>query len=346
MILGFPPVPPLPTMVTVVHGSFLLLMMLMWRGTMTKSVSLQTAGDVAKWCAVFLFLFVSCSGINLAPNDRQYLSITIPLALGTTVISGFVCLGRAIRTKECLTAKILEFLVTFGLLLFALLPQGCVYPREASNRTACKNNLKLIGNAMHNWHDVHAAFPNCNFAEAGKPAMSWRVALLPQLDQATLRPNYDDTKNWNEPPNLIVAKSEIRQLNCPSNRFPTDAAGHWFTAYHLVTGPQTIFPLGKGLTIRDIRDGTSNTIMVAEACGSNVVWTEPRDIELEHVPLGVNLDGTSPTDSPGMLSSYHLRMAHVLFADGTVRVISNNIDRRILHHLTTANGEETIPDEW
>jgi prepilin-type processing-associated H-X9-DG protein len=98
-------------------------------------------------------------------------------------------------------------------------------------------------------------------------------------------------------------------------------------------------PLGK------IKDGSSNTIAVMEACGQNIVWNEPRDLDGTTTPAAINLRGKTRYDSPAMMSSLHQGGAHVLLADGTVRFISQDIDPQTLKALVSADGGERI-GEW
>jgi prepilin-type processing-associated H-X9-DG protein len=88
-------------------------------------------------------------------------------------------------------------------------------------------------------------------------------------------------------------------------------------------------------------DGLTNTMLLGEACGLNIVWNEPRDIEVGTLPAGVNLSGKTPGTSDGWLSSYHLDSANVAFADGSTRTISKKIDPKILKALTTVDGDDT-----
>lgn len=84
--------------------------------------------------------------------------------------------------------------------------------------------------------------------------------------------------------------------------------------------------------------------MVVEACGMNIIWNEPRDIDLTTTPIAVNLPGKPRHHSPAMVSSLHKGGGNVLFADGTIRFISQTIDPKVLQALTTARGGEPVGD--
>jgi prepilin-type processing-associated H-X9-DG protein len=98
---------------------------------------------------------------------------------------------------------------------------------------------------------------------------------------------------------------------------------------------------------KGVIDGLSYTLMLTEACGQQIVWTEPRDVDMSVSPIGINLDGEVEGRSPGVASSYHPTGCHVLFGDGAVRFLSRTIDPEVLKALITANGNETIdPSEY
>jgi hypothetical protein len=109
-----------------------------------------------------------------------------------------------------------------------------------------------------------------------------------------------------------------------------------------LTGPQAAFPDGKGLSQNQIKDGTSNTALVTEACGQQIIWTERRDIEVTDESIGVNFPNVSKYRSPAILSSYHRGGAHLFLADGSVRFISDQVDPTVLRALTTASGNDPV----
>lgn len=87
-------------------------------------------------------------------------------------------------------------------------------------------------------------------------------------------------------------------------------------------------------------------LLLAEACGQNIVWTEPRDVDVSQVPLGVNLPGSQPLASHGLVSSRHTMLdaagANTLFADGHGEFISNDVDPDVLRALVTAGAGDEV----
>jgi prepilin-type processing-associated H-X9-DG protein len=105
--------------------------------------------------------------------------------------------------------------------------------------------------------------------------------------------------------------------------------------YLAVVGPKAVFRDVGSTTFRDIKDGTSNTIMLAESHASGIHWMEPRDMTTDDIGFGVN-------SRAGGIQSSHPGMANVLMADGSVRAISDTTDPELLKAMTTIDGNEPV----
>lgn len=276
-----------------------------------------------------------------------------PLDIGLCVAMPILCAVGALRTAY-VTVKQREdtgrwMMAGTGLGFIALLlvlfatPMG--HPREAYSRTQCRNNLKQIGLAMHLYHDVMNMFPPAWQSKGTLP--SWRVALLPYLEQSDLYDSYDFGKAWDAPENVTLSEQLVAVFDCPQRpkRRQRNAANQFRTAYVVPFGPESVFD-GRGVRIRDITDGTTHSIMAVEACGTDIVWTEPRDNSAESRPLSVNRPASKVDRSDSLLSSYHMGGAQMLFADGSVRFVSEQIDPAVLKALSTKNAGEYPGDNW
>ena len=232
-------------------------------------------------------------------------------------------------------------LVGLGIFIMLSLP-AVPQAREAARRSQCKNNLKQIGIALHNYMDSYGSFP---LAVDGEPAISWRVRILPFNDQPGLYEKYDQQAAWNSEQNLPIAAIMVPGLQCPSRREPPSGSnekGYSFTDYTMLTGPGTFSGEFEPRATQGIADGASNTLAVVEAAGLNIVWTEPRDAQAGREPLGINFKGEGKSDSPGIMSSWHAGGANAAFADGAVRFLSQNIDPAVLRALTTVDGNDSV----
>jgi prepilin-type processing-associated H-X9-DG protein len=227
-------------------------------------------------------------------------------------------------------AGLLGFLVLCGGIGAALLLPAVQQAREAARRSQCLNNLKQIGLALHNYHDVYGSFPPAYIAdESGKPMHSWRVLILPFLDQQPLYNQYDFSEPWDGPGNSRLLAQMPPVFACPSHPH----TGTYTTNYAGVSGETTVFHGAEPTTMASITDGTSNTIIVGEAVGANIPWMKPEDIDVTlHPSLG----------DRGGFSSDHPGGVNVLFCDGSARLLSRSIDANTLKALFTRNGGESV----
>ncbi len=192
---------------------------------------------------------------------------------------------------------LIELLVVIAIIaiLIALLLPAVQQAREAARRTQCKNNLKQIGVALHNYHDVHSKFPqgkvvDRNKTYAGCPSwvngsgFSWRVMILPMMEQSALYSQnaVDDSGMYTcgifgngAAKRLVLLRTTLPAYLCPSDptsyvgaEKPTNYAGIGGGAKnsHGDRDPQNVAGIltFRGASMRDIVDGTSNTAMVGE----------------------------------------------------------------------------------
>jgi prepilin-type processing-associated H-X9-DG protein len=308
-------------------------------------------------CAVAMFLSFRGFRGDYAPGTYSGYGITLQLNAVRTIVMlltfgsiivWFATVFGLIKAHKQLTENgegsffwpsLGPLCVTAGLAIVSLLPTLGNH-HEAFDRAACRTNLKQVGTAIHLYHEDRAVFP---LSSTGDPSVSWRVSLLPYLEHDEIFKRYDTNVAWSHSVNLTVAQEIIPEYACPSvSRYDRhlDKQRRAFTAFAMLTGQTTAFPRGAGTTLADIKDGASNTLMVVEACGQNIVWTEPRDSSIDAMPLGINLRGKSTNDSPGITSSYHHNGCNVLFADGSVRFINENVTPKILNSMATTDGGE------
>ncbi len=217
------------------------------------------------------------------------------------------------------------------------------HPREASRRSQCRNNMKMLGLAAHNLWETNGRLPQ---SASGEVPMSWRIASLPYLDGSDHFERYDQSQAWDSPKNAPIAQSEFAAYMC-SARWTArkDEHGRYFTDYIMPTGEGTLSN-SKSQRIEEITDGASNTLLLTEASGLRIIWTEPRDHDITREPIGINLKGTSAEQSPGMISSYHREGANVLLADGDVRFLSEKTDPTVVKQLAhISDGEpKQVPE--
>jgi hypothetical protein len=169
-------------------------------------------------------------------------------------------------------------LVTVFIFLILIVPLLSAMPsaRSAARRNQCMNQLKQIAIALLNYHDVKGAFPPAYVTDAnGKPRHSWRVLILPFMEEQALYRKYKFSEPWDGPNNSKLAAQIPEVYRCPANL--SNETGNLETNYFAVVAPET----GWGKSYGQFNDGTSKTIMVIEATGLGVNWMEPRDVTLD-----------------------------------------------------------------
>ncbi|APZ94759.1 DUF1559 domain-containing protein [Fuerstiella marisgermanici] len=185
---------------------------------------------------------------------------------------------------------LIELLVVIAIIaiLIALLLPAVQQAREAARRTQCKNNMKQLGLAMHNYHDVFLTFPigrhNCCWG-------TWQVPILPYIEQANLYELYQNSggndatgPRYGSAANLPVTTTRLAALSCPSdkdNRPFSGITSHNYSVNFGNTGYGQQSDLNgvkfggapfanlKAFKMRDLQDGTSNTFLMAEVVQGN-----------------------------------------------------------------------------
>ena len=196
----------------------------------------------------------------------------------------------------------------------------------AKARGTSVNYLKQMGLAFHNYFDVNGHFPNNVANEKGKLLLSWRVLMLPYLEEDKLFKEFKLDEAWDSDHNKkLVAK--IPKVFTPVR----GKAEKGDTFYRGFTGPSTIFEAGKKLHFRDITDGSSNTMMIVEA-EKAVPWTKPDDL-----PFDPKKDELTKVGGSMFEGGFN-----TVFCDGAVRFIKKDIPKESLKGLITRDGGEVI----
>jgi hypothetical protein len=201
--------------------------------------------------------------------------------------------------------------------------------REAARRVQSANNLRVMGLALHNYHDAYMTFPPGAIVDAsGRDYHGWQTMLLPYVEAVSVYNQVDFNVPWNDAKNLAPTQTQIPVYLAPGIGEVNDASGYALSHY---AGNSELFGKNKGIRVMQITDGTSNTIQVGEAAGNFKPWGHPEN--LRDPANGIH---TGP-DSFGRPNS---QVAAFLMVDGSVRFISDVVDRETLHALATPGGSE------
>lgn len=227
-----------------------------------------------------------------------------------------------IRLREVLD---LETAFHFGLLLPAV--EGA---RSSARQLSSSNNLKMIGLAMHNYHETFACLPARRVTAAGKESgLSWRVHVLPFLEQQELYEQFHLDEPWDSEHNKTLIEKMPAVFAKPGVELP---AGE--TVYLTLDGPGTFMQDDQATRFKDITDGLSNTVMAVEANPDQaVIWTKPDDLSYD------------PQQPLNGLGSVRPEGFHVLMGDGSVHLKASDVDPKNFAAMVTVAGGEVIEFE-
>jgi hypothetical protein len=187
-----------------------------------------------------------------------------------------------------------------------------------------------MGLAMHNYFDTHHQLPPAAVCGPdGTPLLSWRVLILPFIEQDPLYRQFHLDEPWDSPHNIELVNQMPPVFGPYRNKRTYDG----MTYFRAIVGPGAAFEGCKGLKFSDFKDGTSNTMLIAEAWDP-VPWTKPEELVYDpNGPLprfgGIIQDGTF----------------RALFADGSVHTIKKEVREESIRALITRDGGDTIDYE-
>ncbi|WP_253153987.1 DUF1559 family PulG-like putative transporter [Stieleria tagensis] len=215
---------------------------------------------------------------------------------------------------------------TTGVLVGLLLP-AVQAARQAARRVSASNSLKQIGLAMHNHYSAFQTLPDRAIRDAdGKPLLSWRVKLLPFLEQQTLYEQFHLDEPWDSPHNIKLVDQMPAVYQHPAVVLPPGK-----TLFQVPVGEGLMFGPTGGRTFADVTDGLSNSVMVIESRPDAAVeWTKPDDLEID-------LDDPLAQIIPNQRGQFI-----VLMGDGAVRQISQSIAVDVFQSLLTIQGRDPV----
>lgn len=174
--------------------------------------------------------------------------------------------------------------------------------------------------------------PAVVYSEDSQPLYSWRVLLLPFIEQQELYEQFHLDEPWNSLHNIRLLERMPYSYAPPpgkKSRMPD-----YHTVYHVFVGKGTAFEEGKPLKMpEDFPDGTSNTILIIEA-GAPVPWTKPEDLIFDP-------DGPLPR-----LDRLFHNMIRVGLADGSMLYVPKDVTETTLRAAIARNDGEKLGADW
>ena len=203
--------------------------------------------------------------------------------------------------------------------------------REAARQTQMMNNLRQVTLAMHNYESAYKSFPaRANFDANGKALLSWRVHILPFIGENELYQQFKLDEPWDSEHNrkLVPRMPRVYQ-DTMGGGDTNNRLGK--TVVQVPVGAGSIFSSDTPVKFRDMKDGSSNTILLVEVAQNKAVeWTRPMDWKV---------NPASPTD--GLFSEGEATTAAAL-ADSSVQRVSRKVDSKNLLKAITMDGGEVF----
>jgi Protein of unknown function (DUF1559) len=188
------------------------------------------------------------------------------------------------------------------------------------------NNLKQIALAWHNYEAANGVLPSDVVDAKGKPILSWRVLILPYIEEEGLYKAFKLDEPWDSENNKKLIDS-MPKIFAPVR----GKADPGMTFYQSFTGKNAVLKPGQKVTLATIIDGTSNTLMVAEAA-KPIIWSKPGDLVF---------DGKDVPALGGMFDGKF----HAAFCDGWVVRFRKGVNEETLRRLIDpADGQVVDKD--
>jgi type II secretory pathway pseudopilin PulG len=212
-----------------------------------------------------------------------------------------------------------------GILVALLLP-AVQAARQAAYRNQTQARLKQIGLCLLNYESAFGHFPaRAIFSKEGKPLLSWRVMILPYIEESALYKEFHLDEPWDSPHNKPLIARMPEGLARIEDADPSAGITHFVVP----VGKGLMFDGDKGIRASAVTDGMSNTIMAVEA-DRGVIWTKPDDLDVD---LDKPFDGLGHLWPVGFMA---------VFADDHIAVISDETSAKTLRALFTRAGGEPI----
>jgi prepilin-type processing-associated H-X9-DG protein len=212
--------------------------------------------------------------------------------------------------------------------LESIFSQAADKSMEKSRLVERMNRLRHFILAMFNFESANKHFPPAAVCDkSGKPLLSWRVAVLPFLGEGELYKQFHLDEAWDSPHNRPLVEKMPDIFADPDPRVQANA-GAGKTTFQVPVGKETIFFNNEGTAIREITDGSANTIAIIEVDPQLAIeWTKPGDW---------NVDMAHPAQAFG-----NMPRVVAAYADGHVETLTRNkwSDNQLRAQLTRAGGE-------
>ncbi|QDU95329.1 DUF1559 family PulG-like putative transporter [Lignipirellula cremea] len=232
--------------------------------------------------------------------------------------------GKSVLFVVLAVLAVVGFLCCGGMTL--LLAPAVIAARGAAQKTACSGHMKMISLGLMGYSDQNRTYPPAfTTDENGKPMHSWRVLILPYLEESALYEQYDFDEPWDGPNNSKLMDKCPEVFRCLADDGDPNAS-----SYQVVVDEKTGWKANDGVRVQSITDGISQTIAVVEVRQPGQNWLDPTPLKIADIPLGKPHSG-------GM---------NVVYFDGSTHFLPANVDRETLRRLLQINDGEVITSDF
>ncbi len=260
------------------------------------------------------------------------------------LIFGLIGISEINRSGGSLKGKGLAFagiglgvffsLLNIGVAVYfvvSVMGAGIGAAREAAQAAQSQNNLKIQGLGLHNHFDGFGKFPRVGNDAETRAGLSWRVHVLPYMEENQLHASFDLESGWDSPTNRNLVSRRPGDFETLLVDVPSDSTVYLSPVSSLPSQTTQIGIEGDGVRFAEITDGTSNTLMIVLADASTVQgpWT-----------MGYDLPVNAAAPRQGLFEFNGTYL--VCFVDGSVRRISSSIDDQTLLHIMQRNDGNVV----
>lgn len=206
------------------------------------------------------------------------------------------------------------------------------HARNAARMSQAKNNLHQIGIGLHNYHDTYNAFPPGGiYTTDDKPYHGWMAFLLPYVEQRPLFGSIDFRVPYTDPSNRNAFSTSVPLYLYPGTPPSSDTNG--YAVAHYAANSQVFGEKNKAPRMHSIADGLSNTILAGSVTQGFVAWGSVDNLRDPGAGIG---------DTPTQFNSTANGRGIFLMGDGSVRIISSDVNPALLKALATPQGSEDV----
>jgi hypothetical protein len=258
----------------------------------------------------------------------------------------FVGFSYLLLRKKKFTIKEVGVVLGIFILILMLLPPPfapIVTLDRAAKRAKCLNNIRQLVFACQKYQSGSLRFPPPFTTDpSGQPLHSWRVLILPYIEELALYDDLDLTKPWDHPDNLKHAHRMPSIFKCGEYEArANDRFANVMTSYNAVVGKETVWHPTEPRSFDDVRDGASNTIMIVESDAHRVHWMSPNDVRFDEI-ISMNPEGET-----NLLTSHHPGGSQLALVDGSAMFVASPVKVDDLKAcLTIDGGEQVTIADW